>query len=54
VCEESNTKPDEVDIFFVVVERREILIKMRGRRYGGDTRKERAEREEKKNTRTKR
>ena len=36
VCEESNTKPDEVDIFFVVVERREILIKMRGRRYGGD------------------
>ena len=36
VCEESNTKPDEVDIFFVAVERREILIKMRGRRYGGD------------------
>lgn len=33
VCEESNTKPDEVDIFFVAVERREILIKMRGRRY---------------------
>jgi hypothetical protein len=32
VCEESNTKPDEVDIFFVAVERREILIKMRGRR----------------------
>jgi hypothetical protein len=44
VCEESNTKPDEVDIFFVAVERREILIKMRGRRYGGD----RGEKEEKK------
>jgi len=44
VCEESNTKPDEVDIFFVAVERREILIKMRGRRYGGD----RGEKDEKK------
>lgn len=44
VCEESNTKPDEVDIFFVAVERREILIKMRGRRYGGDG----GEKEEKK------
>lgn len=44
VCEESNTKPDEVDIFFVVAERREILIKMRGRRYGGD----RGEKDEKK------
>jgi hypothetical protein len=24
VCEESNTKPDEVDIFLVVVEKRDI------------------------------
>ena len=50
VCEESNTKPDEVDIFFVVVER--DINKNEGKKIRRRQRRERAERGEK-NTRTK-
>ena len=50
VCEESNTKPDEVDIFFVVVER--DINKNEGKKIRRETEKRKSKRGEK-NTRTK-
>lgn len=50
VCEESNTKPDEVDIFFVVVER--DINKNEGKKIRRETEERKSKRGEK-NTRTK-
>ena len=50
VCEESNTKPDEVDIFFVVVER--DINKNEGKKIRRETQERKSKRGEK-NTRTK-
>ena len=50
MCEESNTKPDEVDIFFVVVER--DINKNEGKKIRRETEERKSKRGEK-NTRTK-